>query len=99
MVIWHTDSSHFIFQASFVPLIALHTDALSHERPAWSESVMLARKTLQRVQADPLADRCLRIIDLLTPIVPEAAAVIPLLDQLQTNPMWQGPGADIAQDL
>lgn len=60
---------------------------------------MLARETLKQVNHDPLADRCSRIIERLTPVVPEAAAAIPLPDQLQTNPMWQGPAADIAQDL
>lgn len=91
---------HFLFQASFVPLIALHTDPVSPDRSSWSECVRLAHETLSQVKGDQLADRCMRILDALAPPVsdPEATEVNSLLEFLQTNPMWAG-GADIAGDL
>lgn len=60
----------------------------------------LAHDTLRQAKGDPLADRCMRILDILTPPVsdPEATEVNSLLEFLQTNPLWAG-GADIAGDL
>lgn len=90
---------HFLFQASFVPLIAMHTDQTSPNRGQWGESVRLACDTLRAVPGDPLADRCLRIIDLLMPSLTDTHVEVPsLLDFFSANPMFQG-SADMAQDL
>ncbi|KAI5478756.1 nuclear protein [Pseudohyphozyma bogoriensis] len=58
---------HFLFHASFVPLIALHTDLSSPRRTTWQADVDRARSTLHTLRDDPLAERCLQIIDLLLP--------------------------------
>nr|XP_019043141.1 hypothetical protein I302_08852 [Kwoniella bestiolae CBS 10118]OCF22071.1 hypothetical protein I302_08852 [Kwoniella bestiolae CBS 10118] len=60
---------HFLFQASFIPLIALHTDRFSTRRPIWEEQIQQARSILNSLKDDPMAERCLRIIDLLQPTV------------------------------
>ncbi|KAL1406806.1 hypothetical protein Q8F55_006213 [Vanrija albida] len=94
---------HFLFQSSFVPLIALWTDVASPDRAAWQEAVRQTRETLmlRGVQTDPLAERCLRIIDLLTPPVqPDNVPtdVNALLDLFTANPQWQDAG-DVAHQL
>ncbi|WWC89566.1 uncharacterized protein L201_004490 [Kwoniella dendrophila CBS 6074] len=59
---------HFLFQASFIPLIALHTDKFSSRRFKWEEQVNQARSILiQLKKTDPLAERCLKIVNLLSP--------------------------------
>lgn len=85
----HLDSSHFLFHASFVPLIALHSDFSSPQRSAWQEDVEIARRTLSELREDPLAERCLAIIDRLAPsnTPPPAAG----------NPAWFGVGSEAAE--
>lgn len=92
---------HFLFQASFVPLMALRTDPMSPDRSRWQESMRLTCDTLRSVQGDPLADRCLGIIDLLMPTVSDDLAAhndvhTGLLDVFQANPMWH---QDMVHDL
>ncbi|WVQ68685.1 uncharacterized protein L199_006894 [Kwoniella botswanensis] len=60
---------HFLFQASFIPLIALHTDRFSTRRPIWESQVQQARSILDSFKVDPTAERCLQIINLLQPTV------------------------------
>ncbi|BEJ14418.1 hypothetical protein CspHIS471_0401850 [Cutaneotrichosporon sp. HIS471] len=82
---------HFLFQASFVPLIALHADPGSPDQGIWHESIRLATETLRQFKGDPLADRCMRILDILAPPSQAAEAqneVNSLFEFLQTNPMW-----------
>jgi transcriptional regulatory protein GAL4 len=86
---------HFLFQATFVPLIALHTDITSPDKSTWQEAVRVACETMRFVQGDALADRCLRSIDLLKPTVSEEISHAEvnssgLLDFFQANPMWNG---------
>lgn len=84
---------HFLFQACFVPLIAMWTDPASPERPLWAEKVREARETMARAQGDPLAERCLAIMDQVTPsdIVPGGggAPVAQIQDIFSAN-LWQG---------
>lgn len=56
-----------MFHASFVPLIALHTDLISRERPAWGEAVDQALRVLRKLNEEPLALRCLQVVELLDP--------------------------------
>ncbi|WWC70453.1 uncharacterized protein I206_104404 [Kwoniella pini CBS 10737] len=58
---------HFLFQASFIPLIALHTDRFSMRRSIWEEQIQQARSILNSLKDDPMAERCLQIINLLQP--------------------------------
>lgn len=58
---------HFLFHASFVPLIALHCDQTSLQRSEWFEALDLARSVLELSSGEPLAQRCLQIINLLAP--------------------------------
>jgi len=58
---------HFLFHASFVPLIALHTDPRAESSPKWREDVGKAIATLNLQPHDALAKRCLTIIELLSP--------------------------------
>ncbi|GFZ51225.1 hypothetical protein JCM24511_08983 [Saitozyma sp. JCM 24511] len=65
---------HFLFHASFVPLIALHIDPGSSKSASWVETVHLARAVLEMLQEDPLAGRCLRIVDRLAPAYMQTAS-------------------------
>jgi hypothetical protein len=56
-----------LFHASFVPLIALHTDIISPERAQWSEAVDQALGVLRALNEEPLAQRCLQVVELLDP--------------------------------
>ncbi|KAL1405741.1 hypothetical protein Q8F55_007411 [Vanrija albida] len=59
---------HYIFPASFLPLIALHTDTASPQADTWRAAVAKARQVLERMQAtEPLAVRYLQIVDVLQP--------------------------------
>ncbi len=99
--------SHFLFHASFVPLIALHTDRLSPNRAAWEDDVDRARAVLQSLRDDPLAERCLKIIELLAP--PRGPQSLEtgfdgsqLAEMFHGNEMWLGSGFgqdDLAQTL
>jgi hypothetical protein len=60
-------ASHFLFHASFVPLIALHTDLSSPERPKWGDAVDQALRVLRMFNEEPLAQRCLQVVELLDP--------------------------------
>ncbi|AFR98143.2 nuclear protein [Cryptococcus neoformans C23] len=104
---------HFLFHASFIPLIALHVDPNSPRRPVWEEEVSLARKILVSLKDDPLVERCLLIIDALvphtssTPIGPGQMGFqdtsTMLYEMLQSNPTWQNsldvPDDDLAPNL
>ncbi|OXB34280.1 nuclear protein [Cryptococcus neoformans] len=104
---------HFLFHASFIPLIALHVDPSSPRRPVWEEEVSLARKILVSLKDDPLVERCLLIIDALvphtssTPIGPGQMGFqdtsTMLYEMLQSNPTWQNsldvPDDDLAPNL
>jgi len=50
-----------------VPLIALHTDSNSPERPKWGEAVDQALRVLRMLNEEPLAQRCLQVVELLDP--------------------------------
>lgn len=96
--------SHFLFHASFVPLIALHSDSSSPQRPSWHEDVDLARNTLSELREDPLAERCLMIINRLAPSsspAPGSSALAGDLEvlngMLQSNPAWLGAGSESAE--
>lgn len=94
-----------MFQACFVPLIAMWTDPASPERPLWAEKVREARETMARAQGDPLAERCMAIMDQVTPgdVVPGGAPQPQIQDIFSAN-LWQGtefpgeliPFADLA---
>jgi transcriptional regulatory protein GAL4 len=56
-----------LFHASFVPLIALHTDLNSPERSKWGEAVDQALRVLRVLREEPLAQRCLQVVELLDP--------------------------------
>ncbi|GAA5987742.1 hypothetical protein JCM10908_007194 [Rhodotorula pacifica] len=58
---------HFLFHASFVPLIALHADPTSSSRSSWLSLVALTCTTLSILSTEPLAQRCLQIIEMLKP--------------------------------
>lgn len=60
-------ASHFLFHASFVPLIALHADPTSTSRSSWLSLVALTCTTLSILSTEPLAQRCLQIIEMLKP--------------------------------
>jgi transcriptional regulatory protein GAL4 len=81
--------SHFLFHASFVPLIALHTDLASPDRPKWGEAVDLALEVLRTLKEEPLAQRCLQVVELLDPRRPfdggELNDVYPWADLLQMD--------------
>ena len=86
---------HFLFHASFVPLIASHTDISSPQRSEWRADVDRARATLIALKEDPLAERCLRIINQLAPSEQPAASdalhdTSILSEMLQSNPGWSG---------
>ncbi|KIR55195.1 nuclear protein [Cryptococcus gattii Ru294] len=104
---------HFLFHASFIPLIALHVDPNSPRRPVWEEEVSLAREILVSLKDDPLVDRCLSIIDALVPHA-SSTSIGPgqmgfqdtstmLYEMLQSNPTWQNsfdvPDDDLAPNL
>jgi len=65
---------HFLFHATFVPLIALHTDPRAQAGRAWREDIAKAIATLELQPHDPLAKRCLQIIRLLSPLPEDAVA-------------------------
>lgn len=104
---------HFLFHASFIPLIALHVDPNSLRRPVWEEEVSLAREILVSLKDDPLVGRCLSIIDALVPHT-SSTSIGPgqmgfqdtstmLYEMLQSNPTWQNsldvPDDDLAPNL
>jgi len=61
------DSRRFLFPATFAPLIALYNHPTSPSQQVWQEDVSLAIEVLHILQEDPLAERCLRILDVLAP--------------------------------
>jgi hypothetical protein len=65
---------HFLFHATFVPLIALHKDPRAQASRTWREDVAKAIATLELQPNDPLAKRCLTIIRLLSPPPEDAVA-------------------------
>lgn len=84
---------HFLFHASFVPMIALNSDLGSHQRAVWEEELMLARGTLASLSDDPLAERCLLIIDRLTPPTGAARDLDAIVGLPQSN-AWFFPGSE-----
>lgn len=95
---------HFLFHASFVPLIALHVNPDSSARVAWQQDVDCARHILRMLRDDSLASRCLLIIEHLAPSAAAAPAdVSAFLEMLQNDPIWTHVGAaqggDLAQTL
>lgn len=84
-----------MFHASFVPLIALHTDTTSPDRPQWGEAVDQALAVLRALNEEALAQRCLQVIELLDPRRPvdaQANDVFPWTDLIQMDLLGDGNG-------
>jgi hypothetical protein len=84
----HLTARHFLFHASFVPLIALHTDLTSPDRPKWGEAIDMALDVLRALKEEPLAQRCLQVVELLDPRSPfdgQSNDIFPWADLLQMD--------------
>lgn len=82
---------HFLFHATFVPLIALHTDPSSASVDSWRSDVSLAKATLRLLPGDALAGRCLSIINLLSPPSLHSVDASSSYNPNTFGPLWTDP--------
>lgn len=106
ILIYKLTLSHYLFHASFVPLIALHTDHGSRHRPEWVHDVSLTCEVLHTLRDDPLAKRCLSIVHLLSPSDSQVANICAPFDNNDllamlhsTDPPVISPSNDLVQTL
>lgn len=64
------------------------TDPHSADRCIWADKVREARDTMVRCQGDPLAERCIAILDQVTP--PDATPNATQFQDIFSANLWQG---------